>query len=336
MNHRRALDRRRRDRAMRARAAVAVTAPAKVNLILRVGSRDADGYHQIFSITQQISLADRLRVTPGRRAIRLHCRGVPVPAGRDNLIVRAAERLRRAAGVSAGATIELVKRIPVGAGLGGGSSDAAAAAVALNRLWGIGWPRRRLAAVLASLGSDVALFFAGPLAIVEGRGERVRTLRPPAGGVPWWFVVIYPAAFSSTARAYRLLDRRRRRGASRERFPLTPPEREIIIHRFLRTIRRSTLRPGLAPELANDFGPVIKRALPVVGEAGRRLTQAGAVQVLLSGSGSAVFGLFPSSRAARAAAAAVRRAMPRWGVWVARPLRRAPSVRSLPVVARST
>src|SRR3972149_5894421 len=122
MNHRRALDRRRRDRAMRARAAVAVTAPAKVNLILRVGSRDADGYHQIFSITQQISLADRLRVTPGRWAIRLACAGVPFPAGRDNLIVRAPERLRRAAGVSAGATIELVLRIPVGAGLGGGSS----------------------------------------------------------------------------------------------------------------------------------------------------------------------------------------------------------------------
>ncbi len=319
---------------MRTRAAVAVSAPAKVNFILRVGPKEADGYHRVFSIVQQISLSDRLRVTWRRRGIRLTCRGVPVPAGRNNLVVQAAERLRRAARVTAGANIELAKRIPVGAGLGGGSSDAAAAALALNRLWGTGWSRKQLSAVLARLGSDVALFLTHPLAVVEGKGERVRPILDGPAGVPWWVVVIYPGVVSSTARAYRLLDRsrnEREHRAHRKRrfppqFPLTPHEREIIIHRFLRTIRRPSQRPWLV----NDFEPVMTAVFPVVREAGWRLARAGAAGVRLSGSGSAVFGLFPSVRRARAAAVAVRRARPHWGVWVARPLRHAPSVRLVP------
>ena len=308
---------------MRARAAFAISAPAKVNLVLRIGLKGADGYHHLFSIVQQITLSDHLRVTFRRRGLRLICRGLPVPAGRSNLVMQAAERLRRAAGVAAGATIELVKRIPIGAGLGGGSSDAAAAALALNRLWGVGWSRRRLSAAVASLGSDVALFFAPPLAIVEGRGERVCPLRRRPAAIPWCFVVVYPAVASSTARAYRLLDRWRRNRRFRSPFPLTPHEREIIIHRFLRTIRR----PSRMPRLANDFEPVIQATFPVVREVRGLLVRRGAARVLLSGSGSAVFGLFTSERRARAAAVAVRRAKPRWGVWVVRPLRRAPSVR---------
>ncbi|MEW6324128.1 MAG: 4-(cytidine 5'-diphospho)-2-C-methyl-D-erythritol kinase [Nitrospirota bacterium] len=304
------------------RAAFAVTAPAKVNLILRVGPKQADGYHSVFSIVQQLSLGDRLRVTAHGRAIRLTSRGVAVPAGRANLIVQAAERLRRAAGVSAGATVELIKKIPIGAGLGGGSSDAAAAALALNRAWGLGWSRPRLAALLAPLGSDIALFFASPLALVEGTGERVRSLPHPLPAA-WHFVVVYPGVVSSTGAAYRLLDRWRRERRRAARFPLTPREREIIIHRFLRENRRL----GRAARLANDFEPVITATFPAVRDAGRLLADAGAVRVLLSGSGSAVFGLFSSARQARGAAAAVRRARPQWGAWAARPLRRAAPVR---------
>ncbi|MBI3620975.1 MAG: 4-(cytidine 5'-diphospho)-2-C-methyl-D-erythritol kinase [Nitrospirae bacterium] len=319
---------------MATRAAVAVSAPAKVNLLLRVGPKGADGYHAIFSIVQQVSLSDRLLVSARPRGIEFSSRGLTVPPGRDNLVVRAAERLRRAAGVSAGATIRLAKRIPMGAGLGGGSSDAAAVALALNRLWRLGWSRRRLAGVMAPLGSDVALFFSAPLSIVEGAGGVVRPVRDAAGRaaphLPWWLVVVYPGLVSPTAEAYHALDRWRAEHppASRSRFspgppfPLTPREREIIISRFLRGTRTS-----VRPLLDNDFEPVIYDRLPAVRGAADRLARSGAKGVLLSGSGSAVFGLFATLRSARTAAGAIRAAQPAWGVWVARPLRRVPPVR---------
>ncbi|HTP41614.1 MAG TPA: 4-(cytidine 5'-diphospho)-2-C-methyl-D-erythritol kinase, partial [Nitrospiria bacterium] len=144
-----------------------MSAPAKVNLVLRVGPKGADGYHAIFSIVQQVSLCDRLHVGARRRGLMLTVRGREVPSGRENLVIRAADRLQRAAGVSAGADIWLDKRIPMGAGLGGGSSDAAAVVLALNRLWRLGWSRQRLAGTVVSLGSDIALFFASPLSVVE-------------------------------------------------------------------------------------------------------------------------------------------------------------------------
>jgi len=331
---------------MRMRALFAVSAPAKVNLLLRVGPKRPDGYHDVFSIVQQVSLFDRLHVGARRRGIEFSCHGLAVPAGRDNLVVRAAERLRRAAKVSAGATIRLVKRIPVGAGLGGGSSDAAAVSLALNRLWGLGWSRRRLAEAVAPLGSDIALFFSSPLAVVEGVGGVVRPLREPAGSGaprrPYWLVVVYPNLISSTADAYRALDRLRRRSRVPFRlsslpsgfppgfppgFPLTHQEREIIISRFLRRTRTS-----LRPLLGNDFEPVIYEVFPAVRGAAKRLAQMGATGVLLSGSGSAVFGVFAAAKNARAAAEAIRTAQPAWGVWVARPLRRVPPVRPVRIV----
>jgi len=325
---------------MRTRACFAVSAPAKVNLLLRVGPHGADGYHEIFSIVQQVSLSDRICVTVRRRGLVFSCHGLKVPPGRDNLVVRAAERLQRTAKISAGATIRLDKRIPVGAGLGGGSSDAAAVAMALNRLWRLGWSRRRLSETVAPLGSDIALFFASPLSVVEGTGGAVRSLhrpfyRPDGRRSPCllsWLVLVYPGVVSPTAEAYRALDRRRRarRAPSRpglpprvpHRFPLTRREREIIISRFLLKSRTS-----VRPLLDNDFGPVIYEAFPPVRRAAERLARAGAEGVLLSGSGSAVFGLFSTARSARSAAAAIRGVHPEWDVWVVRPLRRALSVR---------
>jgi 4-diphosphocytidyl-2-C-methyl-D-erythritol kinase len=334
---------------MAMRATVAVSAPAKVNLLLRVGPKGADGYHDIFSIVQQVSLSDRLQVAVRRRGLEFSCHGLTVPTGRDNLVVQAAERLQRAAHISAGATIRLVKRIPVGAGLGGGSSDAAAAVLALNRVWRIGWSRRRLAETVASLGSDVALFFSAPLSVVEGTGGVVRPLHDASGRgslrLPWWLVVIYPDLVSPTAEAYRALDRWRAERApspplsvpsprlsapfprSPAPFPLTLREREIIISRFLRGTRTA-----VRPLLGNDFEPVIYEVFPAVRGAADRLAQSGAKGVLLSGSGSAVFGLYATVRNARAAARAIRAAQPTWGVWVARPLRRVPPVRAARII----
>jgi 4-diphosphocytidyl-2-C-methyl-D-erythritol kinase len=322
---------------MRTRACFAVSAPAKINLVLRVGPRRADGYHEIFSIVQQVSLSDRLRVTVRRRGLEFSCHGLAVPPGRDNLVVRAAERLQRTARISAGAAITLDKRIPVGAGLGGGSSDAAAVVLALNRLWRLGWSRRRLSGTVAPLGSDIALFFASPLSVVEGTGGVVRSLRPPedrsAPCLRSWLVLVYPGVVSPTAEAYRALDRRRRtrrapsRSALPHRFPLTRQEREIIISRFLLRGRTS-----VRPLLDNDFEPVIYENFPPVRRAAERLARTGAEGVLLSGSGSAVFGLFSTARSARSAAAAIRSVHPEWDVWVVRPLRRAVSVRGVRAV----
>jgi len=317
---------------MTTRASFAISAPAKVNLLLRVGPKGHDGYHAIFSIVQQVSLCDRLNVAARQRDLVLIGRGREVPAGRENLVIRAAERLQRAAGVSLGADIRLDKRIPVGAGLGGGSSDAAAVVLALNRLWRLGWSRSRLADTIAPLGSDIALFFASPLSVVEGTGAVVRSILPSAGGggssLPRWIVILYPNFFSSTAEAYQALDRQRRQGPARARaprFPLTPREREIIISRFLH-------RTGMSGRslLGNDFEPVIYAAYPTVHGAAQRLAQTGATEVMLSGSGSAVFGLFPTALSARSAAAAIRRAHPAWETWAVRPLRRAPQVRAVP------
>jgi 4-diphosphocytidyl-2-C-methyl-D-erythritol kinase len=316
---------------MRTRACFAVSAPAKVNLLLRVGPKGAGGYHEIFSIVQQISLSDRLRVAVRRRGLVFSYHGLAVPPGRDNLVVRAAERLKRAAMISSGAAIRLDKRIPLGAGLGGGSSDAAAVVLALNRLWRLGWSRRRLVDTVSPLGSDIALFFASPLSAVEGTGGVVRSLRIPADcGPPGelsWLVLVYPGVVSSTAEAYRALDRwRRARARSRfpHGFPLTPREREIIISCF-----RLKTRTSLRSLLDNDFEPVIYEAFPAVRRAAGRLAQVGAADVLLSGSGSAVFGLFSTARSARSAAVAIGRAHPEWSVWVVRPLRRRPSVRAV-------
>ena len=321
---------------MGTRAAFSITAPAKVNLFLRVGPSQPNGYHDIFSIAQQISLADQLWVTSRRRGITLTATGGALPPGRANLVVKAAELLQHAAGVVRGAELRLTKRIPIGAGLGGGSSDAAATAVVLNRLWRLGWSRRQLADTLAPLGSDISLFLVAPTVVIEGRGEHAHALSGQrgvfAGDSTSSFVIVYPDVSVSTAWAYRALDRwRQRLGASmtgatgRQTVPLTPRAREIIISRFRRTICYSS--PG--PLLDNNFQPMIRSTFPVVVEVSWLLKRSGARGVLLSGSGSAVFGLFHSSARARNAARALGCAHPNWGIWVARPLRALPAVRSL-------
>jgi 4-diphosphocytidyl-2-C-methyl-D-erythritol kinase len=152
---------------------IALKAPAKINLSLRVLGRRLDGYHDIDSVMQMVGLYDDVAVAPGRRGFDVFVEGADLPGGPGNLVYDAATALAKAAGVSTGASIRLTKRIPIGAGLGGGSSDAAAALMALNRLWRLRWTRTRLAELGAGLGSDVPFFFFGPTARVAGRGELV-------------------------------------------------------------------------------------------------------------------------------------------------------------------
>ena len=178
---------------MTLRALYELAAPAKLNLFLHVVGRRADGYHQLQSIFVLVDWADTLHVE--RRndgALRRHDLGEPLPA--DDLCLRAARALQTATGCTLGADISIDKRVPSGAGMGGGSSDAATALLALNRLWGLNLPRPRLLALALSLGADVPFFVGGNNAFVEGIGERLTPVELP----PMWMAVVKPPASLST------------------------------------------------------------------------------------------------------------------------------------------
>jgi 4-diphosphocytidyl-2-C-methyl-D-erythritol kinase len=174
-----------------------LSAPAKINLFLHVVGRRADGYHLLQSVFMLIDWLDTLHIE--RRAdgkLQRHDLATPLPD--DDLCLRAARALQQASGSSHGADIHIQKRVPAGAGLGGGSSDAATTLLALNRLWGLNWPRERLAALALTLGADVPFFVHGHHAFVEGVGERITPMTLPR----LWLAVVKPAASLGTAQVF--------------------------------------------------------------------------------------------------------------------------------------
>ncbi|MBE7465917.1 MAG: 4-(cytidine 5'-diphospho)-2-C-methyl-D-erythritol kinase [Planctomycetes bacterium] len=167
-------------------------AHAKLNWDLHILGKRPDGFHELDSVMVSIALADRLRFEPAE-TLRFTCTDPSLPADDTNLVVKAAKRLAEAAGVPARAAIHLEKHVPAGGGLGGGSSDAACTLEALNELWGLHWPRERLAEVAAHLGSDVAFFLWGGWCQCLGRGERIERLPEiPETEAPVFFLVIPP------------------------------------------------------------------------------------------------------------------------------------------------
>jgi 4-diphosphocytidyl-2-C-methyl-D-erythritol kinase len=198
---------------------VEVLAPAKLNLFLEVLGKRDDGFHEIETLMTPVSLFDTLTITPtdapnieltcesgAAGAHRIAAHGAAptseklLPEGAENIVVRALETLRRTAGVSRGAQVRLVKRIPLAAGMAGGSTDAAAALAGANVAWNLDWPDERLAETAATLGSDIPFFFARRAAMCRGRGERVE---PLAAAPPLDFVVVAPPVGLSTAAVYR-------------------------------------------------------------------------------------------------------------------------------------
>jgi 4-diphosphocytidyl-2-C-methyl-D-erythritol kinase len=269
---------------------VAIRAPAKVNLGLEVRGRRGDGYHEIRTLFSAVSLADRLLLRRRPRGIRLLCRGFP-DIGRENLAWKAAELFFRESGLAGGVEITLEKRIPVGGGLGGGSSDAAAVLLGASRLYGVRPAEGDLARWAASLGSDVPFFLAGGAALGTGRGERIAMLegKPSAAGL-----VIYAPGFeSSTAAVYGDL-RPRRLTRENDRFTI-----------LLQSWRNGDLE-ALGEALFNDLESTVFRRHPELEEARTRLLDAGALGSAVSGSGACLFGLFPGRPQARLAAAEVR------------------------------
>jgi 4-diphosphocytidyl-2-C-methyl-D-erythritol kinase len=256
---------------------------AKVNLDLRVGARLPDGYHPVETVLQTIDLGDELSVGPAPRGqVLLEVEGPEaVPAGEDNLVLRAARALLEAAGrdgrrLRGGLRLHLSKRVPSGAGLGGGSGDAAATLMLLDRYLGLGWPRRRLLGLARQLGADVPFFLAGGLARGSGRGDRLRRLAPlPRLPV----LVLVPRLRLSTAKVYRQFDEMALTSA-KSGFRMRPP---------VGGLRRRVPVTGLLNDLER---PVFQR-YPALARVKAEFREAGALVAGLSGSGSAVFGIFP-------------------------------------------
>jgi 4-diphosphocytidyl-2-C-methyl-D-erythritol kinase len=178
-----------------------VRAPAKVNVYLEVLGRRPDGYHDLYTVMQAVSLCDELSFAPrADGAITLRCDRADLGDPDQNLVTRAARALQAHCGVQRGADITLRKRIPVGGGLGGGSSDGAVTLLALAHLWALDVSPDELAGLAAGLGSDAAFFIRGGAAVCEGRGERVTPLACPS---PMHYVIVAPPCHSATAEVYR-------------------------------------------------------------------------------------------------------------------------------------
>lgn len=250
-----------------------VRAPAKVNLFLEVLAKRPDGYHDIATLMVAVSLFDTLKFKEESSGdIGLTCDNRQLSTGSDNLVVRAATLLKQRTGCVKGASIRLTKRIPLAAGLAGGSSDAAATLSGLNQLWKLKLTPKRLKSLGSELGSDVSFFFSTPAAWCTGRGERVRPLRL---GKPLWFVLVALPVGLSTAQVYRAAQ-----------VPEDPQGGEEI----RRAVRAGDIEE-IGRRLHNRLEPVAEKLCPAVKEIRRRLEKLDPAGIRMSGSGPSVYAL---------------------------------------------
>ncbi|MCP9454667.1 MAG: 4-(cytidine 5'-diphospho)-2-C-methyl-D-erythritol kinase [Nitrospira sp.] len=268
---------------------VTVRAPAKVNLVLRVLDRRPDGFHNLWSVMQTVGLEDEVSIRVGGDidGIRLYCNDPSLTTDRTNLVYRAAETVLRRCRQNIGLDISLIKRIPMGAGLGGGSSDAAATIIGLNRLLDLRWSVAEMVQVGQVVGSDVPFFFFAPTAVVTGRGEEVM---PVCLSGARWLVLVNPGFSVETKWAYHTLS------ASRTQVrPLAEAHANLV--REQRLSWESVLARA-----ENDFEAPVFATYPVLQTIKDRLLTLGAEVALLSGSGATMFGIFRNEQQARRAA----------------------------------
>jgi 4-diphosphocytidyl-2-C-methyl-D-erythritol kinase len=264
-----------------------VWAPAKVNLYLELHGKRADGYHELTTLMVAVRLFDTL-VMKESDGLRLSCSAAELSSGPDNLVLRAARLLQQETGCKRGAVIRLIKRIPLAAGLAGGSTDAAATLAGLNRLWRLGLDRSRLADLAAHLGSDVPFFLYGPAAWCTGRGERVEPLKL---GRTLDFVLVCPRTGLSTAAVYGNVGQdsdthgtHASYGSHRSQPPV-PHETAI----------RAAVAAGRVEEIGrllhNRLQPAAEKLYPAIAWIHAQLAELKPAGVLMSGSGSTVFAL---------------------------------------------
>jgi 4-diphosphocytidyl-2-C-methyl-D-erythritol kinase len=275
-----------------------VQASAKVNLALDVLGKRPDGYHEIATVMQTVDLFDRL-ILEAAPTLSLETDDPALPTDERNLIVRAAMLVREGAGVRSGARIRLRKRIPVAAGLGGGSSDAAATLTGLKRLWGLRWTRERLLELAAQLGMDVPFFLTGGPALATGRGEHVERL-PSGGG--YALVLVNPGVALSTREVY-------------DRVPAGWHAEPTGARRVVEALAtRNPVR--VAAALTNHLEGFVAPSFPPVPRMKAALMAAGALGAAMSGSGPTVFGVARSLDHARQIRQRVGRTG--WSCWAVR------------------
>jgi len=293
-----------------AKPVVTVLTPAKLNLFLEILRKREDGFHEIQTLMAPIAQWDTLRFQPtDSPSVRCECHwpvarvspaivagqaiepsshaAQALPAESNNLAVRAALALREAAGVRSGAHMELIKRIPMAAGMAGGSSDCAAALVAANIGWGLNWSRERLAEIAGQLGSDVPYFLSQQPALCSGRGEHVA---PQAGLAPLNFVIVQPPAGLSTAEVYRHC-----------RPAVAPRSVEPLLSAW-----RAGRLSELGKQLFNRLEAAAEQISPWVARLRDEFNRYDFLGHQLTGSGSAYFGLCHSAKHARRLAGSLR------------------------------
>jgi len=264
---------------------LALKAPAKINWFLEVCGLREDGYHDIKSLIQKVTLYDILTFLPSNELILKTDLLIP---SEQNLVYKAVALLRRECGVDKGVEIHLKKNIPVSAGLGGGSSDAASTLLGLNEMWSLGLSVDELCLLAESLGADIPFFLHGPLAFVEGRGERITVLKASESID---ILLVKPSVAVSTKWAYEAFDQNSK---------LTNRVNKIDnINRLIHAITETGINKET--NFFNDLESVIIKNFPVIAEIKALLLREGAIFSLMSGSGSTVFGVFDSKERAETA-----------------------------------
>ena len=263
--------------------------PAKVNLGLHIHGKREDGFHELETIFQMVSLFDDVELELLSSGIKLECDTPGIPTDDTNLVCKAALLLRKSYQVEGkGVSIRLKKKIPFGAGLGGGSGNAAGVLMGLNRLWDLNIEREKLFTLAAELGSDVPFFLTSPCALGKGRGERLKVLEPCS---KFQVLLVFPGFPIATSWVYQNL-----------RLKLTKRPNNISILRKNLSLSNIT---SLGSQLYNDLESVVIQKFPEVKVVKDELWAWGALGVLLSGSGSAVFGIFDDPEKAQVACASL-------------------------------
>ncbi|MEO5362082.1 MAG: 4-(cytidine 5'-diphospho)-2-C-methyl-D-erythritol kinase [Magnetococcus sp. DMHC-8] len=280
-------------------------APAKVNLALRIVGRRADGYHLLWTVMAFFPLYDRLTITTPTADLRLFCDPPVTARPEQNLVWRAARRLQEEGNLRHGAHLHLTKQIPHGAGLGGGSSDAATTLLALNRLWELNLSRSRLLQIGLELGADLPIFLGGEAALAEGVGERLTPLPDLAAAE---LLLVNPGVILPTGQVFQAWHAAGEPDRAIASPPALPP----------------AYPNSVLPLLVNDLEATATRMAPVIGLAARALQQQGAQATLMSGSGSSLFGVFASPSAAEQAARQLQHIHPEWVMHTGRTFNRHP------------
>lgn len=275
-------------------------APAKINLRLQILGKREDGYHDLCMVMQCVSLYDRIEISLSKgKGVRVSCPGVDLLPGSKNIAGKAAEVLLGRLGKEWGVDLIIEKNIPVAAGLGGGSSDAATVLSGLNDMLAAGLSRDELMMIGSSLGADVPFFLYGQPAIARGIGDVLQPLPRPLPDV--WYVLVNPGVAVSTAWVYQNLG-------------LTSPVDEYRLPGFPKTAR------DFRSFVVNDLERVTMSRHPEVGQVKARLSELGASAVLMSGSGPTVFGVFQDQAEADAACRSIRLEHELWRAEIVRPV----------------